>query len=155
MGREIERKYLVKSQEWKKDSKGILIKQGYLSTSLKRIVRVRIEGKKGFLTVKSMRSDILRDEFEYEIPYKDADYLLKNICIKPLIEKKRYKINFHGMTWEIDEFDGANKGLIIAEIELSSKSQQFEKPIWIGEEVTGEPKYLNVNLVKTPFNTWN
>jgi len=94
-------------------------------------------------------------EYEYEIPVEDANVLLDELCEKPIIEKNRYKIEFAGFIWEVDEFFGENKGLIVAEIELESEDQQFEKPEWVGDEVSGDPRYFNSNLIKNPYSSWN
>ena len=153
MGKEIERKFLVKGNDWRKLAHGTHYRQGYLSTVKERTVRVRIIDDKGFLTVKGITMGASRLEFEYDIPVKDACEMLE-ICEQPIIEKSRYKIKYGGFTWEVDEFYGVNKGLIVAEIELQSEDQKFDKPDWIGEEVTGDPKYFNSNLIKNPFTKW-
>ena len=151
---EIEYKFIVTSNEWKKNSKGVYYKQGYLSTENKRTVRVRLEGEISKLTIKGEKTGPSGKEFEYEIPYEDAVYILENLCLKPLIEKKRYKINYDGFIWDVDEFLGENEGLVIAEIELDKIDRKFNKPNWIGENVTLDPKYKNANLVKNPFKNW-
>ena len=151
---EIERKYLVKSDAWKENSQGVLYRQGYLSIEPERTVRVRLEGEAGKITIKSKKQNGSGDEFEYDIPGDDAAYLIDHLCLKPIIEKLRYKISFRGNIWEIDEFLGENLGLILAEIELDSPEQKFEKPDWIGEDVTEDPKYKNASLVKNPYNGW-
>ena len=152
--KEIERKYLVISDEWKGKSQGVLYRQGYLSTDPERTVRVRLEGEEGRITVKGEKKSGAGDEYEYEIPGDEAAYIIDHLCIKPVIEKMRYKINYKGNTWEVDEFFGENLGLILAEIELDSVDQPFEKPVWIGEDVTEDPKYKNASLVKNPFGEW-
>ncbi|MEW6708785.1 MAG: CYTH domain-containing protein [Candidatus Riflebacteria bacterium] len=154
MGKEIERKYLVKSDEFKKLAKGTSYRQGYLSTVKERTVRVRTIDDKGYLTIKGITVGASRVEYEYEIPAKEADDMLSNLCEKPLIEKNRYKIPFAGLTWEVDEFFGDNDGLIVAEVELESEDQKIEKPAWVGEEVTTDPRYFNSNLTKNPFKNW-
>ena len=151
---EIERKYLVKSEAWKENSKGVLYRQGYLSIAPGRTVRVRLEGEAGKITIKGKKQNGSGDEFEYDIPGDDASYLIDHLCLKPIIKKLRYKISFRGNIWEIDEFLGENLGLILAEIELDSPEQKFEKPDWIGEEVTEDPKYKNANLVNNPYSRW-
>lgn len=154
MALEIERKYLLKNDSWKsKADAGTVIKQGYLNTSKERTVRVRIYGDQGFLTIKGKTENISRAEFEYNIPLEDALELLK-MCEKPLIEKTRHLYLEEGNTWEIDVFEGDNKGLEIAEIELKSEDQQFAIPEWIGEEVSGDPKYFNSSLINSPFVDW-
>ena len=153
MGKEIERKFLIKGTDWRKLAQGTHYRQGYLSTVKERTVRVRTIDDKGFLTVKGITVGASRLEFEYDVPVKDACEMLE-ICEQPIIEKSRYKIKHGGFTWEVDEFYGVNQGLIVAEIELESEDQKFDKPDWIGEEVTGEPKYFNSNLIKNPFTKW-
>jgi len=154
MGKEIERKYLVKSSEWKNLAKGTSYRQGYLSTVKERTVRVRTIDDKGFLTIKGITVGASRAEYEYEIPAADANAMLSNLCEKPLIEKNRYKIAHAGLTWEVDEFFGDNDGLIVAEVELTSEDQKIELPAWVGEEVTSDPRYFNSNLTKNPYKNW-
>lgn len=154
MGKEIERKYLVKGDEFKKLAKGISYRQGYLSTVKERTVRVRTIDDKGYLTIKGITVGATRVEYEYDVPYKDADDMLSNLCEKPLIEKNRYKIPFEGLVWEVDEFFGDNEGLIVAEVELESEDQNIPMPSWIGEEVTSDPRYFNSNLTKHPYKNW-
>jgi CYTH domain-containing protein len=152
--KEIERKFLVVSDEWKQNAQGTLYRQGYLSIEPGRTVRVRLEGEAGKLTIKGEKKKGEGDEFEYDIPGDEAAYMIEHLCLKPVIEKMRYKINFKGNSWEVDEFFGANSGLIIAEIELESVNQEFEKPDWIGKDVTEDQRYKNANLVKKPFTQW-
>jgi len=116
---------------------------------------VRVTGDKGFLTVKGMTEGFSRLEFEYEIPVKDAHQMLDTLCERPLIEKHRYRVEHKGMIWEIDLFLGDNEGLVLAEVELESATQQFALPGWIGEEVSEDPRYFNTNLVKNPFRRWH
>ena len=154
MGKEIERKFLVSGEEWKRGSPGVAYRQGYLSTVKERTVRVRTVGDKGFLTIKGVTVGVSRSEFEYAIPAEDANLLLNDLCEKPLIEKRRHYIAYHGFTWEVDEFLGANRGLVVAEIELSSPDQVFARPAWVGAEVTGDPRYANSSLSAHPYTTW-
>ena len=154
MGREIERKFLVTGDSWRTGSHGSLYRQGYLSTLKERVVRVRTFDKRGFLTVKGITTGISRPEYEYEIPFKDASEMLDTLCERPLIEKIRYRKEHRGMIWEIDMFLGDNEGLVLAEVELESRTQQFTFPSWIGEEVSEDPRYFNANLVKNPFKQW-
>ncbi|WP_341526332.1 CYTH domain-containing protein [Nostoc sp. UHCC 0302] len=154
MPKEIERKFLVKGDSWRRLAEGSFYSQGYISTQKKATVRVRIAGNQGYLTIKGPSVKYSRSEFEYPIPIEDAQEMLDTLCDRPLIEKTRYKVEYSGLIWEIDEFDGINKGLIIAEVELSDENQQIELPIWIGEEVSDDPKYFNSNLVKHPFSQW-
>ena len=151
---EIERKYLLRDNSWKGLADGVLYKQGYIFASNDKSVRIRIVGEKAYLTIKASKAGIVRDEFEYEIPLKDAHELLENHCNGKIIEKTRYKITYENMEWEIDEFHGQNQGLVIAEIELSDASQNIIKPVWIGEEVSNEMKYYNSNLIDYPFCEW-
>jgi adenylate cyclase len=154
MAKEIERKFLVTSNEWKSISKKKLYRQGYLAINNGGVVRVRTVSDKGYITIKSQRNNLTRDEFEYEIPFEDAEYMLENLCIKPLVEKYRTKINYNGMVWEVDEFIGENEGLIVAEIELEYENQKIDLPNWLGAEVTNDPKYYNSNLVNMPYSKW-
>ena len=154
MGIEIEKKFLLKGGEWKQLAVGIAYRQGYLNSVKERTVRVRTINDKGFLTIKGVSVGATRLEYEYEIPLEDAQALLNELCEKPLIEKNRYKVDFGGFTWEIDEFFGQNDGLIVAEIELESEDQSFDKPQWVGEEVTGDSRYFNSNLIKNPYSQW-
>jgi CYTH domain-containing protein len=119
-----------------------------------RIVRVRTVAEKGFLTVKGVTRGCTRLEYEYEIPAQEALTMLTDLCLQPLIEKKRHTIEFAGLEWEVDEFIGENRGLIVAEVELRLEGQTFEKPAWIGSEVTGDPRYYNSNLVRNPYCHW-
>jgi len=154
MGTEIERKFLVKTDAWRKITSGITIYQGYLNRSKHKTVRVRLYGSHAYLTVKGITSGISRKEFEYEIPSKDAMYIIEHLCDKPAIKKTRFEITHRGKTWVVDEFHKENKGLIVAEVELESEHELFDKPDWIGTEVSGQPKYFNSNLIESPFSTW-
>lgn len=155
MGIEIERKFLIASDDWRGLAKGMDYRQGYLSTIKERTVRVRTVGEKGFLTIKGISIGATRAEFEYEIPAGDAHELLDELCLRPLIEKRRHRVPFGGLIWEIDEFFGENHGLIVAEVELEDENQLIELPPWIGEEVTGDPRYFNASLVEHAFSTWD
>ncbi len=154
MGKEIERKFLVRDDSWRPGAGGTLYRQGYLSTSMKRVVRVRIFDKSGFLTVKGVTRGICRAEYEYEIPFKDACEMLDHLCRRPLIEKNRYRIEYGGLTWEVDEFLGENAGLVLAEVELALEDQEINLPPWIGKEVSEDPRYFNANLVENPYRRW-
>ncbi len=154
MGIEIERKFLVLNNDWKKLAEPVLYKQGYLAIHDDKVVRIRIAGNNAFLTIKGKNDGIKRLEYEYEIPVKEANELLKTLCEQPIIEKTRTKIKWQGFIWEVDEFTGANQGLVVAEIELPSTNTHFEKPSWIGEEVSGDIRYYNANLIKLPFSKW-
>ena len=155
MSKEIERKFLVVDDSWKKDSLGVLYRQGYLNSAKERTVRVRTIGDRGFLTVKGLTVGCTRLEFEYEIPYTDAEKMLDELAEKPIIEKLRYVIPASdGLKWEIDEFLGVNKGLVVAEIELPYEEAGFPKPSWLGKEVSQDPRFFNSNLVSNPYSTW-
>ena len=154
MGIEIERKFLVKNDDFKKQAKAEIYHQGFLSTNKKRIVRVRKSKGKAWFTIKGISKGALRKEFEYEIPFNDGEYIINEICKKPAILKKRYQIPWGGFIWEVDEFLNENEGLVIAEIELDTEDQVFDLPDWIGKEVTGNKKYYNAYLVKHPYTTW-
>ena len=154
MAKEIERKYLVKGQEWKAGTKGTVYRQGYLSSIKERVVRVRTIEKKGFLTIKGITKGVSRSEFEYEISIEDANTMLDEICEKPLIEKKRYKIAVGALIFEVDEFFGENEGLVVAEVELTDEKQKIDLPDWIGAEVSGDPRYFNSNLIQNPYKKW-
>jgi len=156
MAQEIERKFLAKDDSFKKDAfKSTRIVQGYLSSVPERTVRVRIKGDKGYLTVKGIgnASGASRFEWEIEIPKEDAENLLK-ICEPGVIDKTRYLVKAGEHTFEVDEFYGDNEGLTIAEVELESEDQEFEKPAWLGKEVTGDPRFYNSMLMKNPFKNW-
>ena len=134
MSKEIERKFLVEGDSWKKETAGVLYRQGYLNSAKERTVRVRTVADRGFLTVKGLIVDCTRLEFEYEIPY-----------VIPA---------GNGLKWEIDEFLGVNQGLVVAEIELPSEETGFTKPAWLGKEVSQDPRFFNSNLVSNPYSTW-
>lgn len=154
MPNEIERKFLVKDTRWKALGNGKLFRQGYLSLEPERTVRVRVAGDKGFLTIKGKTTGVTRAEYEYEIPVSEAASMLDNLCAGPRIEKMRYRIHHAGQIWEVDEFLGDNAGLVVAEIELESEDQQIDLPEWVGEEVSGDPRYYNSNLTLHPFSQW-
>ena len=154
MALEIERKFLLKNDNWKALVKEeFLIKQGYLNSAKERTVRIRTYGDKGVITIKGKTNNLTRKEFEYAIPLTEALQMLE-IAEKPLIEKTRFIVINNGNTWEIDVFEGMNKGLLVAEIELESESEKFEIPEWIGQEVSTDPKYYNACLIKHPFTEW-
>lgn len=155
MGIEIEKKFLLKNDNWKPLATGVDYCQGYLSTEKNRTVRLRTIGEKGYLTIKGKSEGAVRQEFEYEIPVSDAQQMLNELCEQPLISKRRYQIEIGKYIWEVDEFSGENEGLCVAEIELEHESQEFVVPDWIGKEVTGDPRYFNSNLVKNPYSLWN
>ena len=154
MGIEIERKFLLASDDWRELAEPVLLRQGYLSSTRERVVRVRIEGEQAMLTIKGANVGATRGEWEYPIPLADAVELLDGLCEQPLIEKVRHRIEHAGMVWEVDEFLGANAGLVVAEIELHSEDQPFDRPGWIGEEVSHDARYYNANLIRHPFSQW-
>jgi adenylate cyclase len=154
MAKEIERKFLVNGDSWRSLATGKRYRQGYLSTVKERTVRVRTVGDRGYITVKGITVNATRSEYEYEVPLTDANEMLDNLCERPLIEKIRYRIPIGPVTWEVDEFQGENQGLVTAEIELTDESQQFSSPDWIGAEVTKDPRYFNANLVAHPYSKW-
>ena len=154
MAKDIERKFLVKTADWVPQGAGTYYKQGYLNSQKERVVRVRIAGDKGQLTIKGITTGVTRVEFEYPIPVEDAGLMLDNLCEKPLIEKHRHKEVHGGKTWEIDVFHGENEGLVVAEIELTTEDEAFNRPAWLGEEVSSDPRYFNSNLLKNPYKNW-
>ena len=155
MGIEIERKFLVNGNDWRTLGTATGMRQGYLCADPARTVRVRIEGEQGVLTIKG-KSDggIARGEWEYPIPLGEAQELLDGVCERPLVEKIRHRIAYAGFTWEVDEFLGENAGLVVAEIELPAEDTVFDKPDWVGAEVTGEKRYYNSSLIRSPYSTW-
>jgi adenylate cyclase len=156
MAQEIERKFLVLDDNFKAvASKSTRITQGYLSSLPERTVRVRIKGDKGFITIKGIgsASGASRYEWEKEIPVQEVEELLQ-ICEPGVIDKTRYEVKSGIHTFEVDEFYGENQGLVVAEVELSSEDENFAKPVWIGEEVTGDVKYYNSMLMKNPYSQW-
>ncbi|MCP4572785.1 MAG: CYTH domain-containing protein [bacterium] len=153
MGVEIERKYLVTGDGWREAGPGTLYRQGYLCTEPGRTVRVRIEGERAFLTVKSRATGLTRLEFEYAVPVADAQEML-GLCPHAAVEKVRTKVPFEGHVWEVDEYRGDNAGLVIAECELVSEDEAVELPGWVGEEVTGDHRYANSQLAVRSFRSW-
>lgn len=171
MALEIERKFLPRSDAWRSAAtQSTLFRQGYLTTppgasdpaGVKSSVRVRVEGGRGLLNIKSARLGVQRHEYEYEIPLAEANEMLDTLCVGGIVEKTRHLVpctvpgNGAGraLVWEVDEFHGANEGLIVAEIELDSADQTFELPEWVGAEVSDDPRYYNVALAATPYAAW-
>jgi len=155
MATEIERKFLVLNDDWRAIVRSDMkIIQAYLATNESSSTRIRIQNDKANINIKSATLGITRSEFEYAIPVVDAQSMIDDLCIKPVIEKTRYIVKYMHHTWEIDVFSGDNEGLIVAEIELSSPDEAFEKPSWLGKEVSNDARYYNVCLVKTPYKTW-
>jgi adenylate cyclase len=154
MGIEIERKFLVAGDGWRAQAfRRTRFSQGYLSRDPARTVRVRVAGDAAFLTIKGTTRGATRAEFEYAIPLAEAQQLLA-MCDGPVVEKIRHLCPHEGMTWEVDEFLGANAGLVLAEIELAAEDQVFARPAWLGEDVTGDGRYVNANLAVNPFTRW-
>jgi len=154
MAREIERKFLVRNDGWRgRAVKSTPYRQGYLSMDPDRSVRIRVAGEKGALTVKGRSQGSARDEFEYEIPRQDAEQMLR-ICVQPLIEKTRHIVPAGELKWEVDEFEGANHGLVLAELEIPEEGTPLTNADWLGKEVTGDPRYFNLSLVKNPYSEW-
>ena len=152
---EIERKFLIKNNTWKKYvSQSIIINQGYLNSEPERTVRVRVHGDQGILTIKGKNNNVTRAEFEYSVPLGDAQKMLL-MCEQPLIQKTRHIVTVDQHTWEIDIFEGENKGLQIAEIELQSEDEAFTRPDWLGDEVSSDSRYYNSALIAHPFATWS
>jgi len=155
MGTEIERKYLLKNDDWRMfASVGTHMRQGYLSGNGLISIRVRVAGNEATLNIKGATLGVCRTEFEYPIPVQDGEELLDRYCPRPLIEKTRYFVEHAGRLWEIDVFEGDNEGLTVAEIELESPEEHFSLPEWIGEEVSHDPRYYNVCLQQHPFKEW-
>jgi adenylate cyclase len=151
---EIERKFLVTNDGWRPPGGGVRYRQGYLSTDPGRSVRIRSGAGKGFITIKGLTVNRTRPEYEYPIPVQDADALLDTLCLEPIIEKTRFFIEHAGLRWEVDEFEGVNAGLVIAEVELGAADQHIQLPDWAGEEVTDDPRYYNASLIEHPYSTW-
>jgi len=155
MAIEIERKFLLKDDSWRQlADAGTSFRQGYLIGAKQASVRVRIEGDRAFLNIKGMTLGVKRPEYQYPLPLDEANELLDTLCVKPLVEKTRYIIHYASHEWEIDEFKGDNAGLIVAEVELASEDEPVTLPPWVGVEVSEDPRYYNVNLVKHPYNSW-
>lgn len=154
MAQEIERKFLVSDTAFLQGLQGTRCRQGYIATHNGTAVRLRVIGERAFITLKGQSEGISRAEYEYPVPVQDAEAMLDGLCDPPLIEKTRYLVEHQSMTWEVDVFSGDNNGLIVAEIELEAESQSFEKPPWLGEEVSHDPRYFNFNLSRTPFKDW-
>lgn len=155
MATEIERKFLLRDDSWQSGiEKSEAIRQGYLAGTERASIRVRISDNQANLNIKSATLDVTRQEFEYPIPLNDANELLDSLSEGPLIEKTRYHVHHGKHHWEIDVFSGDNEGLVVAEIELDNKDEDFERPAWLGEEVSDDPRYYNVCLVKHPYKDW-
>ncbi len=156
MGIEIERKFLVRNDTWRKLARGpgVPIRQGYLTIAQRATVRVRRIGDEARVTIKGKVTGLRRSEFEYPVPVADADQMLDQLCRKPIIDKVRYRIPTGSLVWEVDDFFGENAGLVVAEIELKSEADKFETPAWLGREVTGLKRFYNSSLTQHPYSTW-
>ncbi len=152
---EIERKFLVRNDGWRGKAQGVPFRQGYIARTLNRTVRVRIAGEKGILNIKFRGASIARSEFEYAVPLAEAQAMLAGLAPAEIIEKTRYTFEDCGSLWEVDEFHGANEGLIVAEIELVSEDQEFCRPDWLGREVSHISRYLNAELSRQPYSSWS
>ena len=156
MATEIERKFLLVSDEWRAlDRHSESFRQGYLNSSKRASVRVRIADGQATLNIKGMTIGVQRPEYEYDLPLQDASELLEQLCERPLIEKTRHFVEFGGKTWEIDEFHGDNQGLIVAEVELDAADETIIMPTWAGKDVSHLPRYYNVSLTQHPFSQWS
>ncbi len=156
MAQEIERKFLLLDESWREEAgPGVYICQGYLGDAKGASVRVRVEGDRANINIKGVTLGISRTEYEYPIPKDEALEMLKHLCLKPLIEKRRYEVKVGDHLWEVDLFEGDNAGLKVAEVELESEDQPFEKPAWAGDEVSDDARYYNVCLVKHPYKDWD
>ena len=155
MAIEIERKFLVRDDSWRAVAEaGIHYRQGYLGSDPQCSVRVRIAAERAWLSVKSATSAIRRLEYEYPIPLADAQEMLDTLCSGPQVEKTRFLVRHQRHVWEVDVFAGANAGLVVAEIELDDEHETFASPDWLGEEVSHDTRYYNMNLAQHPFSQW-
>ena len=154
MAVEIERKFRTNGVDFLANQEGERLIQGYLSHDPRATVRLRVQGDRAWLTIKGKTHGASRSEFEYPIPSADAHAMLKEMCPEGVIDKTRYRIRVGEHVWEVDEFHGENRGLVVAEVELDSEDQPFERPPWLGEEVTGDPRYYNSALSRTPYVQW-
>ncbi|HRD48929.1 MAG: CYTH domain-containing protein [Candidatus Competibacter sp.] len=156
MSTEIEHKFLVLDDRWRQQvERSARMRQGYLTSDARCSVRVRIADGQGFLNLKSGTLGIQRSEYEYPIPLADAEEILDTLCEKPLLEKIRHFVHFGAHLWEIDEFAGDNRGLIVAEIELSHPDEPFARPGWLGEDVSHDIRYYNSQLARHPYTAWS
>src|SRR5699024_2738118 len=156
MGIETERKFLVANDSWRAAAEaGIAFKQGYLCADGPASVRVRIEGERANINIKQAVVGVSRAEYEYAVPLTEAREMLATLCVAPPVEKTRYRVPVPGHVWEVDEFAGANAGLVVAEIELDCADEAFAKPAWLGREVSNERRYYNHALALHPYRTWH
>ncbi|MGE0386435.1 MAG: CYTH domain-containing protein [Gammaproteobacteria bacterium] len=155
MGTEIERKFLLRDESWRAAAgNGERYVQGYLGSQPACSIRIRIAGERAWLNIKSATLGIERAEYDYPIPVQDARDMVQRFCAPPLVEKTRYHVRVGAHVWEIDEFEGDNAGLVVAEIELGRVDEPFEAPAWLGAEVSHDPRYYNVSLARHPFKRW-
>jgi adenylate cyclase len=155
MGTEIERKYLLADDGWRAEiSRSQRLVQGYLARSQTSAIRIRIAGDQAELNIKQSLDGVRRLEYEYPIPLADAQEMIDAVALRPLIDKTRHLVTRGPHTWEIDEFHGENAGLVVAEIELDDADESFERPSWLGEEVSSDPRYYNSNLSRHPYGSW-
>ncbi|RLK50292.1 adenylate cyclase [Alkalispirillum mobile] len=155
MPAEIERKFLVRDDSWRQQAgPGNPYRQGYFGGTRRASIRVRISGDEGRLNIKSMTLGVERQEYEYPVPVDEAREMLDTLCERPFVEKVRYEVPVGDHVWEVDVFEGDNAGLVVAEVELNDPDEGFEMPAWAGEEVSHDPKYYNINLVKHPYRAW-
>ncbi len=155
MAQEIERKFLVVGEAWRQQARDHQrYRQGYLASDPACSIRVRISGDRAWLNLKSATLGVARLEFDYPIPVTDAEQILERLCSGPVIDKTRWFVDYGGKTWEVDEFHGDNAGLVVAEIELASEDEAFERPPWLGAEVSHDPRYYNVRLAVHPYKDW-
>ncbi|MDH3637622.1 MAG: CYTH domain-containing protein [Gammaproteobacteria bacterium] len=155
MAEEIERKFLVVGDSWRDQvTRTADYRQGYLAINRDCAVRVRLEPGRATLNIKNAISDVRRSEFDYDIPMADAEQIFTELCLGRQLIKRRHFVEYQGHTWEIDEFGGASAGLIVAELELRTVDESFGRPDWVGEEVSGDPRYLNAYLAEHPYRSW-
>jgi len=155
MAVEIERKFLVINDKWRENILSeSTIKQGYIANQENATVRIRVARDSAWLNIKGSTQGIRRAEFEYPIPLEDAEAMLQEVAQQPYIAKTRYKVKCGDHIWDLDLFDGENRGLVMAEVELNDEQESFEMPEWAGEEVSGDPRYYNASLVKHPYTVW-
>ena len=156
MATEIEHKFLIRDDRWRQQvERSVRMRQGYLTSDVRCSVRVRVAGGQGFLNIKSGTLGIQRSEYEYPIPLAEAEEILDTLCEQPLLEKTRHFVRFGGHLWEIDEFEGDNAGLIVAEVELSRIDEPFDQPDWLGANVSHDIRYYNSQLARHPYRTWS
>lgn len=155
MAYEIERKFLLRSDAWRTQiTQTLQIKQAYFCNTENASMRVRVSDQSAFLSAKTMTMEIRRHEFEYKIPLHDAEFMIEYMCSGSAVIKQRHLVMIEQHTWEIDEFQGDNEGLIVAEIELQNESEAFSKPDWLGKEVSNDLRYMNMSLVNNPYKNW-